>query len=130
MKRSRTPRRCVRAARHQALGDQTVHPPRHRAWRRHDTFRQVGHAERSIRGPGKTEEDVVRGQRQAVLPAQVIVELLGDVVVGVEQRLPCTELMVGELGHGSSLARRHLQLQASSAYASDCKYLDGSKAWL
>jgi hypothetical protein len=99
----------------EALPDEAIDLPSKGAGREHHPVRQVGHSELPARRPGQAKQDVVRAEGHPVLRAQLEVELLDDVMVGMQERLPCAELALGQpgphAGEDSSGHSRDLQVQ-------------------
>jgi threonine/homoserine/homoserine lactone efflux protein len=92
-----------------------VDDPGQPALRHHHSLGEGRHPKRPFRSPSQTKQDVVLVYRQAVLSAQFAIELAGDVVVGVQERLPRSELKFAQpVAHAHSVRPRYLPLQASA----------------
>jgi hypothetical protein len=96
--------------------DQSVDEPREPAGREHHPVREVAHVERPVRRSRQPKEHVVLRHREIVGGSELVVEDLDDVVMGVEQRLPCSELQIAQSwrGHDHERTGRWLRVQVLS----------------
>jgi hypothetical protein len=69
--------------------DQPIHHPGETARRHQDAIGQLSHAEATIGSASQSEQDVIVGERQVMLGAEFDVELSDNVVVRMEECLPC-----------------------------------------
>ena len=103
----------------EVLVDELIHQPGQAARREHHAVGEFRHPQSVPGGSGQAQEDVVSAEREAMLGSELGVELPGEVVVGVQERLPGTELGLAELrlrsGGSGGRGRVHLR-QCMSIY--------------
>jgi hypothetical protein len=80
-----------------ARPDQPVDHPGESARGHHHPFGEIGHAKRSVRGSCQTEQDVVVGQRDPVLGAELRVERSGHMLMRVQECLPGSQFRLAEI---------------------------------
>ena len=82
---------------------ETVHQAGQAAGGEEHAVGEVGHAQPPIGSPGQAKEHVVAPEAQSVL-VELRIELPNDVVMGVKERLPRSELGLGQPLHEVSVA--------------------------
>src|SRR5438445_6500145 len=76
----------------EAVRRQSVHQPADAAATEQHPVGQVAHPERPSGSPREVQQHLVRTQREVLLPAQLLVQGVGDHVVGTKKRLPGAQL--------------------------------------
>jgi len=95
------------------LVDEPIHHPSQTARGHQHAVGQLGHAEATIGSASQPEQDVVVGERQAMLAAEFVVEPSDNLVVRMEECLPCAELGLGQGGRHDPNCSSHTLARTS-----------------